>query len=139
MTIRIEHFDRVMNTPALPLAVRGWHELLCAGLTDLGAQCVAWDHKAIVAFSGDTPVGVLTWFDQDWTGRLHVALAYVLPDHRRQGIHTTMWESLKDKAVEMKRTAIVSSTHIQNAASRASMLKQGRTEHGVYTQYRLTP
>ena len=135
MTLRIEHFNRVLNTPGLLLAVRGWYELLCANLIDPGAPAVGWDHRAIVAFDGDMPVGVLTWFDQEWTGTVQVALAYVMPEHRRRGVHTALWEALKDKAVELKRAAISSSTHMRNTASRASMSKQGRVEDGVYLRY----
>jgi GNAT superfamily N-acetyltransferase len=134
----IKHYDAIGHTPALRLAVRCWHELLEAGLIDDGGIAVGWDHKAIVAFAeGGTPIGVLTWTNQDWANQLHVALAYVIPQHRRQGVHTAMWHALVAKAVELKRPVIASSTSLGNLASRQMMAAQGREETGVVTRYRV--
>jgi hypothetical protein len=137
MSLTIKHYDAICNTPALRLAVRGWHELLEAGLSPCGGVLIGWDHKSIVAFedADGPPIGVLTWIDQPWSNQLYVMLAYVLPGHSRAGVHTAMWRAVVEKAAELKRPVIASGTSIGNATSRAAMASQGLLEAGVYTRY----
>jgi GNAT superfamily N-acetyltransferase len=133
--MQIQHYEAVCQTQALPLLVRGWHELLTADLTD-GTIIIGWDHKAIVAFSdAGMPIGALSWIDQEWGNQLFIPLAYVLPEHRRQGVYTAMWNVLVAKAVELKRPVIASGTSIRNTACRATMAKLGRIERGIYTRF----
>jgi RimJ/RimL family protein N-acetyltransferase len=135
--MEIKHYDAICNTPALRLAVRGWHELLEMDSCPGGGVLIGYDHKSIVAFDDDggEPIGVLTWINQDWANQLYVMLAYVVPGHRRKGVHTAMWRALVEKAGELKRPAIASGTSSTNAISRAVMASQGRAEAGVYTRY----
>ena len=135
MTVEIRHYAGIMNTPGLNLAVRAWHELLDAGFVDPTAIVVQYDHKAIVAFSGGRPVGVLTYYDQEWASQIGVAVAFVLPEHRRQGIHTRMWQALIAKTQELKRTSITSGAHIRNEASLASQAKRGSIEKSIGTRF----
>jgi RimJ/RimL family protein N-acetyltransferase len=139
LNIRIEHYDRIVRTPALKLAVQCWHELLSSDLIDDGASAVSWDQKAIVAFDdlNARAIGVLTYFDQDYTNSVAVALAYVLPGYRGMGVHTAMWQTLVEKAKELKRPCITSSTHVDNATSRDAMRSQGRKELGVLVRYKV--
>jgi GNAT superfamily N-acetyltransferase len=124
--VTIQHYPTIMNTPALPLAVKGWDFLLRYNLCDPGAMIVQYDHQGIVATRGGQPIGVLTWFDQAWGNQLGVGVAFVLAEHRRQGIHTQMWQALVVKARGLKRPVIISSTGCANAAARAAMAQQGR-------------
>jgi GNAT superfamily N-acetyltransferase len=140
MAIWIKHTDRILHSPALKLAVEGWFYLLQSDMVDLGAVMIAWDHKAFIAYGGIAgdraePVGVLTYTDQDWSNTLFVNIAYVIPTWRRQGVHMKMWEAIVEKAKVLQRPMITSSTHINNAISRASMAKQGRKETSVYVRY----
>lgn len=136
--MEIRHYDAIGHTPALRLAVRCWHELLESGLIDDGGIAVGWDHKAIVAFADDgTPIGMLTWINQEWANQLFVFLAYVIPERRRQGVHTAMWDALVAKAIELKRPVIASGTSIDNLGTRKLMAAQGRAETGIYTRFRV--
>jgi GNAT superfamily N-acetyltransferase len=136
--MEIRHYDAICNTPALRLAVRCWQELLDRNLIDDGAMAVGWDHKAIVAFGEDgSAIGVMTWVVQEWANGLFVFLAYVVPERRRQGVHTAMWNALVAKAIELKRPVIVSGTSIHNDAARKAMAAQGRVETGTYTRFRV--
>jgi GNAT superfamily N-acetyltransferase len=133
--LRVEHFNCLPNTPVLPLAVFGWAELLHEGLCTLATTAVCWDHKAIVAFVDDEPVGVLTWTDANWANEIWINLAYVSPEYRHQGIHTEMFDALKAKARELKRPTISSATHVSNDAARGAMRAQGREEVGTMLTY----
>jgi GNAT superfamily N-acetyltransferase len=136
--MEIRHFEGIGHTPVLRLAVRCWHQLLEAGLIDDGGIAVGWDHQGIAAF-GDYGelLGALTWVDQPWANQLFIFLAYVLPEHRRQGVHTAMFAALVEKARALKRPVIASGTSIDNHVSRQMMAAQGRTESGVYSRYRV--
>jgi hypothetical protein len=129
-----------MRTPALPLAVRCWHELLTAGHIDDGAVAVAWDHKAIVAFykaAGrlEKPIGVLTWQDIEWSSTINVALAYVVPEARMLGVHTALWDELVVKAQQMGRQVISSSVSTYNLGSKAAIKSQGRQFAGLIVKF----
>jgi GNAT superfamily N-acetyltransferase len=134
--MEIRHYDAICNTPALRLAVRCWNELLEMDASPGGGVMIGYDHKSIVAFADDgTPVGMLSWINQDWANQLYVMLAYVVPEHRRKGVHTAMWRALVEKAIELKRPVIAGGTSIANVGSRAMMASQGRAEAGIYTKY----
>lgn len=120
-TFELRHFECIMNTPALPLAVRCWHELLRDGLMDLEATAVQYDHKAIGVFEGSEILGVMTWVDQAWANQLSIALAYVIPNRRRQGVHSMMWRA------------------VANDPSRHMMQHQGRVETAVLTRFMVPP
>jgi GNAT superfamily N-acetyltransferase len=135
---RIVHADTLLNTEALALAVRGWSQLLDAYQIDLGACAVAWDHKAIICVAGpDNPIGVLTYTKQDWANQFVIVLAYVKPPHRRQGIHTAMFNALVRRAEEQKISVILSGSSIRNMVSRAAQRSQGRIESGVITRFKV--
>lgn len=138
-TFELRHFECIMNTPALPLAVRCWHELLRDGLMDLGATAVQYDHKAIGVFEGSEILGVMTWVDQAWANQLSIALAYVIPNRRRQGVHSMMWRAVVEKARELKRPVISSGAAVANDPSRHMMQHQGRVETAVLTRFMVPP
>ena len=133
--VTIRHYDCIMNTPALPLAVRAWYELLRDGLTDPGAQVVQYDHKGIVALIDDDPLAVLTWGEQAYANQVFVGVAFVLPAFRRQGIHTRMWKELIIKTRALKRPVIVSGAHIKNKGSIAMQRSQGRMDVALLTRF----
>lgn len=80
--------------------------------------------EGILAKLNDKVVGFLSFEEHDggyWTN-----LTYVVPEHRRKGIHTAMFEKLKARAESEKKSKIVSSSDIGNEASNKSQLSQGR-------------
>jgi GNAT superfamily N-acetyltransferase len=134
MDFEIRHYQVVANTPALPLLVKGWAELLAVGHAGDGVL-VCWDHKAIVAFSADLPVGVMSWSDVEWQNQLYVHLAYVEPGFRRRGVHRLMFRALVEKARELKRPVIGGGYVIGNSGSSAVMEAEDRRRHGVTTRF----
>ncbi len=133
--VEIRHFKTIGRTPLLPLAVRGWAELIEVGHHD-GGFLLAWDQEAVGAFDDDgAAIGVLTWMDQGWQNAIAIALGYVVPERRRQGVHTAMWNALIVKARERGRPVILSGGLISNVECRAMMRTQGRAEYGFLTQY----
>lgn len=137
--LAISHVNFLANTPALKLAVAGWHELLQRDLCGESGCLVAWDQHAIIANIDDKPIGVMTWFDNDWSNAVHVMIAYVLPEYRRQGVHRAMWKALVAKAQELNRPVIQSSVHISNMESRAAMIAEQRFTTGFNTSFRVPP
>jgi GNAT superfamily N-acetyltransferase len=149
--MEIKHYDAIGHMPALWLVERAWHALLEAGLGDDGATAAAWDDhlgalvvdldhgaQAIVAFAGDeTPIGLMTWSDQAWCNQVWINLAYVLPEHRRQGVHTAMLAALVEKARELNRPIIASGLSARNAGARAAMKAQGRVESAIVVHLRI--
>jgi hypothetical protein len=131
--MRIEHYDGINRTPALRLALTAQLELLTLGLCDPTLN-VFWDQKAIVAFD-ETPIGLITWQHQAWLKQIDVALGYVVPHRRREGVYTHMWAALVEKAQELKVLQICSTTHMSNKPMRITAIKQDRCELGVVLRY----
>lgn len=138
MKIYIEHFEKITNTPAVPLAVRGWHEGMQAGLLDWQFY-VQWDQRAIVAFDSrdDKAVGVLTWTKTDWNKSAGIHLGYVLPDYRKKDVYNFLWKALVKIARTENLTRIAGSTHLNNKVMRAVAAKQFREEVSVNLLYLL--
>jgi hypothetical protein len=133
-TFHIRRFDNLCNTGCLPLAVRGWHEMIAEGHSD-GGILLAWDQKVIRADLRGIPIGVLTWSKQDWSNSIFVNLAYVVPEMRRRGAHKLMFSDLVEQAKGLQIPAIVSGTHIDNTEAQKAMLGQGRKAIGMVFRY----
>jgi GNAT superfamily N-acetyltransferase len=133
--MRIEHYDGLNRTPALRLALVGQLELFDLGLA-ANVLNVSWDHQAFVAFDEeDRAIGVLTWAHQKWSNSIDIAIGYVVPHERRQGVYGRLWDALVAKAQEQKVPVIMSSTHKGNLPMRRSAMAQGRQELGVVLQF----
>ena len=132
----LRHYESLPYTPAIALALEGWHELAQAGHCDPGGIFVAWDHHAIVAFDKlDHPLGVLTFTKQDWNRTCFVVIGWVLPAHRSRGVYRAMWDKLVVLAQEWKFARIEGTTAIENDKMRAVAKALGRKERGVYLWY----
>lgn len=140
---RIEHYDGLNRTPALRLALKAQLEIIELGRSELMLN-VFWDHQAIVAFVEEPtaairPVGVLTWKQDQWAKQIAIALGYVEPEYRGQGIYRTLWDALIHKAQALDLRHIVSGTHVDNVEMRRVAVSQGRREFGVYLGYDVPP
>lgn len=133
--ITITHYNRVLNTPALSLAVEGWNELFRLNLADTGSQLIEHTHSAIVVSVRDAPVGVMTWDDFPSLGAINVYLAYVVPEFRRKGIHRAMFNALVHRAQTMQREVITSGITVGNKRSLASHVSMGRKVQGFVTRF----
>ncbi|RVP50776.1 GNAT family N-acetyltransferase [Sinorhizobium meliloti] len=67
-----------------------------------------------------------------------ILLGYVLPEHRRKGIYTALFNALRDKAQEQGNIfSILSGTHPSNLAAQAAFEAQGRTKEYIMHSYPL--
>lgn len=136
--MRIEHYDGLNRTPALPLAVEGWFRLFQQGLAGDTVQ-VQWDHNSLVAFDNDdVAMGIITYAHLEYLKSLTVCIGYVRPAYRRLGVYRALWDALVGKATEMKASVIDSSTFIENAPMRAVASDQRRRETSVNLRFDVT-
>lgn len=128
--IKILHFDGINQTAAFAIALEGHLALIREGLSQ-PAQIVSWDDRAIVAMIGDEPAGVMNWREVKHWREVSLDLGYVRPAYRRRGVYRAMWNALVVKAAEVGARRIIASTHVDNAAMRATAAKLGRYEAAV--------
>lgn len=136
--IRIEHYDGLNRTPALYLALKAHVELLAADLHEPVLN-VYWDHRAIVAFDEQEPIGVLTYTHTPGMLQLDIALGWVAPERRGRGVYGLIWKALIGKAQELKAVRIMSTTHMNNATLRQTAQNQGRVERGIILTFDVPP
>jgi GNAT superfamily N-acetyltransferase len=132
----LELFKKIVNTPALPLAVEGWNALNKQGYTESGEVMIHWDHCAILARDpAGLASGVLTFQHLEWCSTINTCIAYVLPNKRRRGIHTKMWRLLVDFARAEKVVHISSGVHEANLESQWVHNVQKRQQYGRLYRY----
>lgn len=136
--MKIEIYDRLNFTPALPLAVYGWAEMLENGLA-LPEVLINWENHAIVSLMEDKPVGVIVWTKAEWKSEAYINLGYVLPAYRRRGVYASLFGALIERARDLKLNHIRGGTKISNHAMRAVAEKQGRREVGVDLYFEVPP
>jgi GNAT superfamily N-acetyltransferase len=133
--LKIDHYAGIDGTPAVAIALRGQLECLeYGGEVAIGLH---YSYNAIVASIGAETIGVIVWHEQKEWRRIWLQLGYVLPEYRREGIYSVLWEELLAKAYELKVDAICSATAAANERMRTIAKKQGRVEYAVSLRYRL--
>jgi hypothetical protein len=142
--IEVTLVDGLNETPALDLAIRGWADAQERNFGDGSMNC----HSSLKAFIGwsdsggvssrRVPVGVITFENEPALKRVWVFQSYVLPEYRRRGIYTAMWDSLVLHAInECKAKSIQSGVHVKNVEMRAAAKSQGRIEEFIITRLNL--
>ena len=138
MIYEFKEYDGVNQTPAIPLIARAWQELLARGISPM-ETIGNWDHQAVVAFSGDMPVGVMTYTHEKWKKVLWVHLGFVVPELRRHGIYKLLWERVVKAAQKLGAAEIQGSTHVDNSAMLECARKLGRTRLFITTRFVVPP
>lgn len=135
MTIIIQHWEGIENTPAIVIALRGQAECAAAG----GAQEVGlhYSFNAITASVDGEVRGVIVWQPQKEQHRIWLNLGYVYPDYRGRGIYTVLWRALVEKARELGVSYIDSGTSPLNTNMLKIAEHQGRREHAILLRYDL--
>lgn len=123
--IEITHYQRIINTPAIPLLIEAWHDLLATGNTDGGIP-IAWDDRAFVATIDGRPIGVLSYANGEWQNSFFVKLGYVCHLERRRGVYTDLWGHLVHKAIDEKVRRIDGATHVGNDFAQKTFKSLGR-------------
>ena len=144
MKLDLKLYRRITNTPALPLLLNGWQELLQRELLDPGAIMIAWDHQAIVATALDGPhdgrdIGVLSFLVWDYLGEIGTILSWVHPTARLNGVHKQMFARLVEYAQEIDMRAITSATHVDNRQSQQAHQAEGRQMFGHTYKFMVQP
>ncbi|ASP84777.1 GNAT family N-acetyltransferase [Sinorhizobium meliloti] len=68
----------------------------------------------------------------------NIDLSYVVPEHRRKGIHTALFDALVDKGLQKGNIVSINCmTHANNLAAQAAFEAQGRTKEYIMYSYRL--
>lgn len=138
MLFEFKEFDGVNQTPALGLVARAWPEMIAQGIAPQEG-INSWDHQAIVAFTGDLPVGLITYTHEKWRKILWVHLGYVIPELRRQGIYRMLWERIVKAAQRLSAAEIQGGTHVKNVAMLECAARLGRTPLFVTTRFAVPP
>jgi GNAT superfamily N-acetyltransferase len=133
MNVRISH-ERVTDGAALPLLIKGCAELARRGLLSHDLPYHFQD-KAVCAYSGAEPVGVISWRPTDGGAELWILVGYVLPQFRRRGIYRQLWEALVQHARTIGAVRIGSATNLANEEMRAFLRATGRKETSVVSVF----
>lgn len=138
MAIEIKMFDNHGLSPAVTMGQRMHLELLDAGLIHAANPLPMWNDPALVAYDGEAPIGTMIYRHDATQGSWFILSAYVVPERRRQGVHTLLFNTLVERAKKRGDiNSITSGTHVKNTASQRSQEKQGRIPVAVYYEYRL--
>ena len=125
--IEVRHSASLSFTPAFALIVEGWNELVQAGATPDGVAHAPFgaSTEALYAEREDGEiVGVLV-FDRHARRQLEIALAYVEPTSRKQGVFAELFAALKEKAKYDRVARIVCAVHAEDPAMQAVMARLG--------------
>lgn len=141
--MKIEHYEKLNNTPAVKIAVEGWNEMLVRGVAR-EVVMVQWDSNALVAFHQNdllelVPAGVIIYAHLEWAREMHINIGYVRPAFRRQGVYRELWAALVARAQEKNVAYIEGSTAMDNEEVRATARSLGREERGVLLGFKVPP
>ncbi len=122
--MRIEHSKRAARTPAAPLIVEAWNDVVQEGFTsDLeGVFPVKPDDVVLFAVSpeGDI-VGVLTYGLVPPDAVVEVTIAYVEPSSRKRGVFKALLAELRERAKRVGAEGVTMKVPAQNAPFQAVM------------------
>jgi GNAT superfamily N-acetyltransferase len=128
MNYQIKQDEKVNGCKALALCVRGWHELIDAGLTTGNLVCISWDDSVLWAEDeASKVVAVMTYKASDWNRTLWISLSFVHPEHRRRGLYSRLYSRALEIAREKLLTKVESGISPQNEAMLAAAKASGRT------------
>ena len=136
VNIRIEHVEILSGSPAMPIAVEGWMNLIDHGMMQDDTCLLAWNNKALLAYSeNDTLLGVLVYTDIEWRQMYGVVLGYVRLAYRKHGVYRKLWKALVKEAQKEGRLKIEGATSVDNHTMQEVMRKLGRQATRIEYQY----
>ncbi len=131
----IKHVQKLEGTPYYPFAMKGWIDIVEAGHGDPYRASFYDDSPAVIMLDGDRPVSIIVWYES--RGSCHIAHAWTVPEYRRHGLNTKLYESLRELAKEKGRRRIGGGIVTTNVAMIEAARKQGRKEGFVYMEEEL--
>jgi GNAT superfamily N-acetyltransferase len=135
---QFREFDGINQTPAICLIARAWPEMIAQGIAP-NEGISSWDHQAIVAFSAELPVGVITYTHEKWRRLVWVHLGYVIPELRRHGIYRMLWDRVIKSAQKLGAVEIHGGTHVDNVAMLECVKRLGRRPISITTRFVVPP
>ncbi|MDX0487524.1 GNAT family N-acetyltransferase [Sinorhizobium medicae] len=135
----VRFYENCGHSPAWPLVPRAMIDLEDRGVDFQPHVSPVWTDACMAAIGEDgKAIGFLIYrYDQvkcSW----FIMLAYVVPEHRRRGIHTALFSALVDRAKQ--RGDILSidcGTHVKNTAAQAAFEAQGRAKIAIMYSFHL--
>lgn len=124
MNVKIRH-SKLVNSPALPVAVEGWAELCRTGLTS-GGIVIDWQQDVVYAEYEGHCIGVIVYKYQEWNRAVGINIGYVTSPWKGRHVYSKLWDALKKKAKELGACKIVSSAHVNNKRMQAISEHFGR-------------
>jgi len=136
--MKIVRYESINYTPAVALAVKGWLEANDAGIGEPVAS-IHWEQKAIVAFDGKVPVGVITWTHQPSLSAVYIEQAFVELSWRGKGFFRSMFADLVEQALVLNVGFIRLGTNPDNHEARAIYERLGGVVSAVFYSFELKP
>lgn len=138
--IKLTHFKGIVGTPALPILVRGWADILEAGHVSVHTWPLNHTGECFLAVDSVAgPVGVIGFEHTEWAKEICVTLGYVLHAHRHSGIYNQLWAALVKHAHKAGALRITGGANTRNLPMLATAKQQGRVTEGVVFNFYLAP
>ena len=134
------HSRTLQGSPALPLAIEGWLQLLKRGFVNPRLFLLnTYSQVLYTCDEANIPRGILVYdtelpgYDYTW----EVILSYVDPLVRRLGTYRNLWETLKERAKQEDIIEIKSNVHVDNRVIQEVLGKSGRVLNTLTYTYRI--
>ena len=137
--LSISFFQDCGHSPAWQMIPTVLVELDQAGLGFHPYQGPVWNDPCLISHDQTgKPTGFLVYRYNSERSSWFVMLAYVIPEARRQGIHTALFQGLVERARKRGDILMIESgTHIDNTRAQAAFEAQGRKKVAISYEYRL--
>lgn len=138
----VKFYENCGHSPIYRMAIDAMAELNNLGYGNTIPYPPAWNDPALVMFDEceRTVRGFMIYrYDQEQAS-WWIILAYTHPKHRKQGVHTALFESLVERAEQRGDIlAIESGTHVDNKPAQKAFEKQRRFAHYIGYRYEIRP
>ncbi|WP_412549711.1 GNAT family N-acetyltransferase [Sinorhizobium medicae] len=135
----VRFYENCGHSPAWPLVPRAMIDLEDRGFDFQPHVLPMWNDPCMAAISDDgSPMGFLIYRYDEVNCSWFVMLAYVVPEHRRTGVHTALFSALVDRAKQRGDIlSIYCGTHVNNTAAQAAFEAQGRAKKAIMYSFHL--
>jgi len=132
MEFDIKHHKKLTRSGAMPLVCISQAEIMRAGHGDHNLN-IDYDDEILCAYEKQTGeiIGFITFMDNDCRYSIFVRLGFVSEPYRRQGVHTALYNKLKEIAAERDVKLIETGIHIDNIKMQKHVEKQGRRKFAI--------
>lgn len=131
--VTIRQFDNVGHSPAWPFIPVALQELVESGVGEHPQVGPVYNDPALIAFDHNlNMLGFLIYRYNDVRSGWFIMLSWVRQSHRREGIHTKLFQTLVERAyLRGDILNIECGTHVDNTAAQRAFEKQGRIAKGI--------